>query len=460
MLKKYLLLVNISLLSGCSLAPEYIKPQTVADRAVELRQGSIEQQYSFNDLFAQDKPLLDLLEHTMRNNYDLQQAMQRVTSAQAQKQSSMFDFIPGINFSASKNIAMASGISPYTGEKIKQKTEGYQSSLGVDSYEVDIWGKKTNEIQTLKYDQLNYTSVAAALRLTLMADVANTWYETLYMIRAWHILNKKIALLDDLDSKLQALNEAGRVDAVMMSKFIRGRASDESSCQNLVKEINNRIYKLEFLSGYRSPSLNTDNWRKLSGDYNYPVLPQQITSQVIFNRPDVIAAEMKIKAANGTIGMARAAFLPAFTLFANAYHPSETFGHVLGNLTENWTLTPSIILPIFNWPKSYANLNYAKSQQAIAIIEYRKTVAQALMDIKSASNDLAAFNTVFDASRRELALHQQNFTKITHRYQAGYADLYSYYEAIDILNTAALELESNRQQIMANTIVLLKATGG
>lgn len=321
-------------------------------------------------------------------------------------------------------------------------------------------GKKNNEIQTLKYDQLNYTSVAAALRLTLMADVANAWYETLYMIRAWHILNKKIALLDDLDSKLQALNEAGRVDAVIMSKFIRGRASDESSRQNLVKEITNRIYKLEFLSGYRSPSLNTDNWRKLSGDYNYPVLPQQITSQIIFNRPDVIAAEMKIKAANGTIGMARAAFLPAFTLFANAYHPSETFDHVLGNLTENWTLTPSIILPIFNWPKSYANLNYAKSQQAIAIIEYRKTVAQALMDIKNASNDLAAFNTVFNASRRELALHQQNFTKITHRYQAGYADLYSYYEAIDILNTAALELESNRQQIMANTIVLLKATGG
>lgn len=142
MLKKYLLLVNISLLSGCSLAPEYIKPQTVADRTIELRQGSIEQQYSFKDLFAQDKPLLDLLEHTMRNNYDLQQAMQRVTSAQAQKQSSMFDFIPGINLSASKNISMASGISPYTGEKIKQKTESYQSSLGVDSYEVDIWGKK------------------------------------------------------------------------------------------------------------------------------------------------------------------------------------------------------------------------------------------------------------------------------------------------------------------------------
>lgn len=117
-------------------------------------------------------------------------------------------------------------------------------------------------------------------------------------------------------------------------------------------------------------------------------------------------------------------------------------------------------MPIFSWPKNYANLNHAKTQQALAIVEYRKMVAQALMDIRDTTNNLDAYRQVFAASEREVAQHQQNFAKISARYKVGYADLYSDYEAVDILSTTLLELESNRQQIMANTLVLLKAIGG
>lgn len=460
MIKKSTLLLTISLLSGCSLAPDYIKPATVADSDVELKAGQGNHHYSFKELFTNDQPLLAVLEHALINNYDLQQSMIRVSAAHAQRQSSLYDLFPGLKFSAAKNIAMATGSSPYTGASIKQKSESYQSSIGVDSYEVDIWGKKLNEVAALKHDKQSYESVAAALRLTLMAELANSWYEALYMIKAWHLLNHKIAVLDDIAGKLQVLEQAARVDAVTLSKFIRGRASDESSRQNLQKEIVNRIHKLEYLSGYRSPWLNTESWQTLSGEFNNPNIPQQLTSEVVFNRPDVLAAEMKIKSANGTIGMARAAFLPVFNLFASAYRTSDTFNHVLGNLSENWTLTPSVIVPIFSWPKNYANLNYAKTQQAIAVVEYRKTVAQALLDIQDTTNNLNVYQQAYAASEREVAQHQQNFAKLSARYESGYADLYSYYEAVDILSSARLELESNRQQIMANTIILLKAIGG
>ncbi|WP_380180612.1 TolC family protein [Kalamiella sp. sgz302252] len=426
----------------------------------ELKAGDVYRRYSFEELFAKDAPLLEVLEHALVNNYDLQQGALRIQTAHAQMQSSLFDFIPGAKLSVAKNISMASGASLYSGQTIRQKSESYQSSLGVDSYEVDIWGKKLNEVASLKHDRQSYESAAAALRLTLMADLANNWYETLYMIKIWHLLNDKIALLDNIADGLQALDQTERLDAVIMSKFIRGRASDENSRQNLQKEIVNRIHKLEYLSGYRSPWLNTSRWQQLSGEFNVPEIPQRITSEVIFNRPDVMASEMKIKSANGAIGIARAAFLPVFNLFANAYHTSNTFNNVLDNLRENWTLTPSLILPVFNWPKNYANLDYAKSQQAMAVVEYRKTVAQALLDIQEATNNLNSYQRLLAAARNEVAKHQQNFAKISHRYAAGYADLYSYYEAIDMLNAAVLELESHRQQTMANTVVLLKAVGG
>ncbi|MCX8960090.1 TolC family protein [Erwinia psidii] len=460
MLKKTCHLIIILTLSGCSLAPDYEKPETVIDHPVELKTGSTTDRYSFHDLFAADKPLLDLLEHALNNNYDLQQAMQRVIAARASTMSSVFDLVPGVKLSSSKSTSMSSGTNLITGATIQSKTENYQSAVGVDSYEVDIWGKKINQVQALKYDGLNYESVAAALHLTLMSDLASNWYETLYMIKVWHLLNDKKNKLDQIQKKLNALEDAGQIDVVIMSKFLRGRASDDSNLRNLQREIINRIHKLEFLSGYRSPWLNTSDWQKISGNYQVPSLPQRITSEVIFNRPDVIAAEMKIKSANGSIGAARAAFLPVFNLYASAWHTSDDFGHILSNLSENWTFTPSIVLPVFNWPKNYANLNYARSQQVITVIEYRKTVAQALMDIQDATNNLAGYQHLYSAAGAEVAQHRENFVKLDARYAAGYADLYGYYEAVDLAFTAEMELESNRQQMMAYTVTLLKAIGG
>lgn len=460
MLKNTCNLILILTLSGCSLAPDYEKPDTVIDHPVELKAGSVVNRYSFYDLFAADKPLLDLLEHALINNYDLQQAMQRIIAARASTLSSVFDFVPGVKLTSSKSTSMSSGTNLLTAEKIRSKTENYQSAIGVDSYEVDIWGKKINEVQASKYDRLNYESVAAGVKLTLMSDLATNWYETLYMIKVWHLLNDKKSKLDEIQKKIDALKDAGQIDVVIVSKFLRGRASDNTNLENLQREIINRINKLEFLSGYHSPWLNTSDWKKISGDYQILSLPQKITSEVIFNRPDVIAAEMKIKSANGSIGAARAAFLPVFNLYASAWNTSDDFSHILSNLSGSWTFTPSIVLPVFNWPKNYANLNYTRSQQVITVIEYRKTVAQALLDIQNATNNLAAYEHLYSAARAEVAQHRDNFIKLNARYTAGYADLYNYYEAIDLAYTAETELESNRHQMMAYTVALLKAIGG
>ncbi|WP_338567625.1 TolC family protein [Erwinia sp. E_sp_B01_3] len=325
---------------------------------------------------------------------------------------------------------------------------------------MDIWGKKLSEIDSLSEESKGDQSLVAALQLTLMSDLANTWYETLSMIKIWHMLTGKIVMLDDIHTRLKGVNEMERLDPLLLSKFMRGKTSDVTNQQNLQKEILNRIHKLEYLSGYRSPWLNEESWKNLSGDYAIQTVPQSIQSDVIFNRPDVIAAEAKIKAANGTIGMARAAFLPVFNLFANAYHTSDSFDRVLGNLTDNWTLTPSVIIPIFRWPKNYANLNYAHSQQALAVVAYRKIVAQGLLDIQDSTNNLRASEETTATLMDEVDIHRQNLSKLTTRYEAGYGDLYNLYEAIDLLTSSQFDLESHRQQVMTNTIVLLKAIGG
>lgn len=460
MLKINHLYFMLLILSGCSLSPDYVKPETVADRPQQLKAGESEHRYTFREMFAQDEHLAEVLKHAQIKNYDLQEGLMRVEMSRAQMYSSIFDLIPGVSFSGSKTTSMSKITSPYTGEDIKQKSKSYQSSVGFDSYEVDIWGKKLSEIESLSQENKSDQSVVAALQLTLMSDLANTWYETQSMIKIWHMLDGKIVLLDDIHIRLKGVNEMERLDPLLLSKFMRGKTSDITNQQSLEKEILNRIHKLEYLSGYRSPWLNEQSWKNLSGDYVIKTVPQSIHSDVIFNRPDVMAAEAKIKAANGTIGMARAAFLPIFNLFASAYHTSDSFDRVLGNLTDNWTLTPSVIMPIFRWPKNYANLNYAHSQQALAVIAYRKSVAQGMLDIQDATNNLRASQETTATLRSEVDIHELNLSKLITRYEAGYGDLYNLYEAIDLLTSAQFDLESSRQQMMTNTVVLLKSIGG
>lgn len=453
-------LLSIAILSGCSLAPDYTQPATVADRAAILKPGEAERLYLFQDLFAADPELSRVLEYALINNYDYLQGIERVRAVRAQRNYAIFELIPGINYNVTKDIRMNSANSPYTGEKFKQKTEGYQSSLGIDSYEVDIWGGKMSEIGARDNERQANESTVAALRLTLMGDLANAWYETLSMIKIWHKLSEKKILTEEIQARLETVERQGRLDPVIMSKFLRSKSGDDSQLISLAREISNHIHQIEYLSGYRSSWLNTETWKALSGDYYVPEIPQKIESKVIFNRPDVIAAEMKIKAANGTIGAARAAFLPIFNLYASAWETSDTFNQVIGSLSDNWALTPATIVPIFNWPKHYANLNYAESQQAIAVLEYRKTVAQALNDIQDTTNNLSKYAETVELLQQEAGLQHSNLHKVTRRYDAGYSDVYSWYEALERNTTVQLELESSRQQMMTNTIALLKAVGG
>ncbi|HEK0623402.1 TPA: TolC family protein [Proteus mirabilis] len=459
MKNKIVFIISLSLV-GCSLAPTYTRPPSAADVTETIKEGNSLKKSRLYDLYISDKYLSQVLYNALKNNADIQKSALRIRSAQAQTWRSIADLIPSIDFRTNQTIAMSSQINPFNGEQYKNKTKTFQSSIGLDSYEVDIWGKTLSEINAKNDERVSFEYTAAAVRLSLMADIISNWYETLSMIRIWHILNEKKMLLNSLASGLDTIQQQQRLDPLVFAKFFKGKNSDNESLLNLEKEIVSRIHKIEYLSGFSSPWLNVNKWQSISGEYNVPEFADKISSSVVFERPDVLSSEMNIRVANGNIGAARAAFLPVVNIFSRAYHTSESLDKVIGNLTKNWTLTPTIIFPIFSFPKSWANLEYAKSQQAIAIIEYKDTIANALKDIKDSANSLSVNSQLFVLKSEETEVQKTNYNKLKLRHESGYLDLYSLYESLDIYYTSLVELESNRQQLMDNTIILLKSIGG
>ncbi|MDN8756752.1 TolC family protein, partial [Staphylococcus aureus] len=76
-------------------------------------------------------------------------------------------------------------------------------------------------------------------------------------------------------------------------------------------------------------------------------VPAGLPSEVLTRRPDVLAAEHQLKAANADIGAARAAFLPRITLTGSAGSVSPKLSDLFSGGTGVWSFTPQISLPIF-----------------------------------------------------------------------------------------------------------------
>ena len=129
--------------------------------------------------------------------------------------------------------------------------------------------------------------------------------------------------------------------------------------------------------------INSEN---LSAD-----VPVGIPSEVLTRRPDVLAAEHQLVAANADIGATRAAFFPSILLTAQAGTASASLSGLFKSGSGAWTFSPQINLPIFTGGANTANLDLSKIEKNVNIAQYEKTLQSAFREVDDA---LAARNTL------------------------------------------------------------------
>src|SRR3546814_19136756 len=100
-------------------------------------------------------------------------------------------------------------------------------------------------------------------------------------------------------------------------------------------------------------------------------------------RPDILAAEERLRAARANIGAARAAFFPSISLTGSIGFASTDLGNLIGNDGLNWSFGPSINLPIFDWGAREGNLSVAQARADIAIADYESTIPGAFRELGS-----------------------------------------------------------------------------
>lgn len=189
-------------------------------------------------------------------------------------------------------------------------------------------------------------------------------------------------------------------------------------------------------------------------------LPVGLPSTVLQQRPDVLAAERTLRAANANIGAARAAFFPSISLTATAGTASTSLGGLFAAGSGAWTFIPQVSLPIFNAGANRANLQVAETERDITLARYEKAIQGAFREVADALAQRATLDARLDAQQKLVDATAASYRLSEARYQKGVDSYLSALDAQRSLYAARQSLVSLKLSAATNAVTLYKVLGG
>lgn len=453
------LLLTLTLLAGCDLAPHYQPPSSPTLPTTFKETGPWTPAHPSDASARQDwwtimadTRLNDLEARIELGSPQLAAAVARYDQARALVRRARAEFFPQIDASSSAERERA--VLPQTGNYFDYRT--YRAG-GTVSWEPDIWGRIRNLVAAARSEAQASADDLAGMRLSLEAELAEDYFQ----LRG---LDARIDVLRRTVSAYQAaLNlTTTRFSGGAASELDVGRARTQlASVQSeLDQQVANRAlteHAIAVLIG-EEPSLFS--LPPVSALDPVPVIPTTAPSALLQRRPDVAAAERHMAAANARIGIARAAFFPAITLGASGGSATTT-GMLISSGTGVWALGPALAtLAVFDGGRRFADLAAMHAAYAEMAANYRQTSLTAFREVE---DQLALLNHLADASaRQEEAVTAAARTNqlATIQYREGAVD----YLQVVIAQTAELQAREGMIAIVTRRLVagidLVRAMGG
>jgi multidrug efflux system outer membrane protein len=481
-----LFLLAGTMLGGCSLIPNYERPvppvaSTFPDGPAYQADPGKPQAVSADALgwrnFFSDPALQRLIDIALHNNRDLRVAVLNIEAAQAQYRIQHSDLFPHIDLNGAGqferipgNTAVAFSGTPgvgtgSTGASSVASTgnqaitfRNFTAGIGFTNYELDLFGRVRSLSQQAFEQYLGETETRRSAQISLIAEVAGAYFAVLAdreLLRLTEETLKSETASYDL-AKLQlnggtatALNARQAETAVDTARanlvqFTRQAAQDENA--------------LVLLLGQPMP---TDLPAKGLDEQGLVAdLPAGLPSDLLTRRPDIMAAEHNLLAANANIGAARAAFFPSITLTASDGVLSNRLSNLFTAGATTWSFAPQLTLPIFTAGQNEANLDLAKVQKNIQVAQYEKAIQTAFREVSDALAARGTYGNQLKAQQDLVAATADSLQLSQMRFKAGVDNYLPVLDAERSLYTAQQTLLSLDQAQLTQQATLYKALGG
>jgi len=465
-MRKWILVVAFTALAGCMLGPDYHRPSVPTPAAFRAPTPVSDQDFgSLADLkwweIFKDEKLQDLERTALTQNFDLRDVTARVEAARANLGIVRSNEFPTLGAGANLSTVRISrdGSSPLPAAFVPSQNRTFgEATLNLLSFEVDIWGRLRRATESARAQLLAADDTRLAVVTTLISDVATAYFSLRELDSELAISQRTLATREaslELIKQRQAGGVATLLDLRQGEQLVYTATEVIPSIQLEIEQTENRI---NLLLG-RSPG-RVERGLELTEQAMPPEIPAGLPSALLSRRPDILAAEHNLVAANAQIGVAKAAYFPQITLSGLLGGQSTQLTNLFSGTSGVWNFTPQITQPIFTAGRLRSNVKLTEALRDSALVEYEKAIQTSFAEVSDA---LIAHQRLRESRiQQELLVGTlQDRTRLAYvRYRGGVDTLLNALDADRDQFQSEITLAQIRRSELLAIVQLYKALGG
>jgi len=450
--------VGLFLLSGCGLYNKYERPDNVnttgliRDIVVDNDTLPINTDQNFGSLpwreVFTDPQLQRLIETALENNTDLRNAALNVKMMEDMLKVAKLAFLPSVAFAPQGTISRVQMDGATT-------SKTYQLPIAA-SWNVDLFGNILSQKRAAQVQLLATKDYQVAVQTNIICGVANLYY-TLMM------LDEQLAIVTDMEGLVKETWDMMKLQMQLGRARSTSVQSAESSYYQVQAQGVDLRRQIREMENAMSLLLNEAGHQIARGKFYDQSLPKKFSAgvgiQLLTNRADVHAAEMKLAQCFYDVETARSRFYPNITVTGTAMftnnlgqivNPGKWLLSVLGSLTQ----------PIFQHGQIVAGLKVAKAQQEQAFNTWQNTILKAGNEV---SNALLAYNSADEKSlleAKQVEVLTRNVEDTRQLYQSKGSSYLEVIQAQSSLLNARISKVTDDFTKMQAVVNLYQALGG
>lgn len=395
-----------------------------------------------------DDPGLDaLMQQVLRQNQDLAAAAIRLRRAQLASGLAASNARP--DFSAGLN---ASRREPLSGGGA---STAYSASVGV-SYEVDLWGRLGAQRDSARWAARASAEDLESTALALTATTANLYWQLGYLNQRVMLAEQSLADATRTRELVQARYRAGAIsgiDAAEADQDLAGQHVLLNQLRQQRTEVRNALALL-----LATPGASIDSAPTGLAAIRLPAVAAGLPAALLGNRPDLRAAELRLRAAYSDIRATQASFYPALTLTGSVGGTSAALSQVIRDPVA--TLGAGLVLPFLNWNERRLGVRISEADYEALVTAFRQRLLTAFTEVEDALAARAALDERHGLLQQSLAAAQQAESLYASRYRAGAVSLQDWLAAQEKRRAAENALAANQYDRLVNHATLVQALGG
>lgn len=397
-----------------------------------------------------DPVLNELVEEVLEKNNDLAAATLLVRRAMLQADLAGGDRLPTVKVGSGTEIRRDFGTDS------SSETHSFSVSGSV-SYELDLWSRLSSLHEAARWEAEATEEDRAATAISLVATTINLYWEIAWLNQRIETAEASIAHARRTLELVQVQKDAGSATRLEILEAERNLSNQEAGLFTLFQQRTEARNAMAILFDGPPKALHFQEPGSLSMT-NLPEVTAGLPVELLSRRPDLKAAEARLRSTLASGNATRASFYPSFTLSGSLGSSSDKLSETLNNPIGS--LAANLLLPFVQWRETQRTIKISEIDYERAVLSFRQTLYNALADVENGLSAREQYGLQEERLMANLDAARKAEELYGLRYESGAVPIKSWLDAQENRRQAEISLAENRLKQLQNQVGLYKALGG